>query len=100
MKKEKVQYEFTKDYGLAGKKKGDKVSLTKLPFHLKSYLKQVGTADVTTTTGSGDDELDTPTEEWTNPDIIDWLSNNGVEARGTKAELMAEVKKVLKAKKK
>lgn len=46
-------------------------------------------------TDSADDVDDHPNATWTNAQIIDWLKANGVEAKGTKAELLAEVEAVL-----
>lgn len=41
------------------------------------------------------DSDDRPDLSWTNAEIIDWLKHNGVEAKGTKAELLAEVDAVI-----
>lgn len=84
---------FTKDYPLAGKKKGQELSFTKLPHHLKSVM--------TLKEGQSEDEEEledeVPTKEWNNADIIAWLADQGVpEAKGTKEELLKEVKKILK----
>jgi hypothetical protein len=100
---EKTTYVFSRDYDLAGKKKGDKISMAKVPQHLKKYLVEEGKElAVDEEEEENQNELSDafpPDESWANPDIIDWLSAKGVDnASGTKAELLKQVKKVLKNK--
>lgn len=99
---EKTTYVFNRNYDLAGKKKGDTIKLAKVPPHLKKYLTEEGKElpeDEKEEQNQSDmSDAFPPDESWSNPDIIDWLAAKGVEAKGTKAELLKEVKKVLKNK--
>lgn len=92
-KKKLITYEFNKDYPLAGKKQGDRIAMPSLPLHLKSYLDEVESEEEEEEI---EDTGDTPTKEWSKDDITAWLHANGHEAKGTKEELLKEVKKVLK----
>lgn len=88
MNKVYKEYEFVKDYPLAGKKKGEKIKLASVSKQLYDYVKELAPANE-----------ETPTEKWKNEDIIIWLAAHEVpDAKGTKEELLKEVKKVLKAK--
>lgn len=88
-----AKYTFIKDYPLAGKKIGEEINLPKLPFYLKNYLELAEGQEEETDEDEGDE---VPTKEWKNDDIVAWLADKGVEAKGTKDELLKEVKKVLK----
>ena len=92
-----MKYKFIKDYKVAGKKVGDPIELKEVPHYLKAYL---APADkVVAETGEGEKVAEAyPDETWLKDEIIGWLADNGVDAKGTKDELLKEVKKVLKAK--
>jgi hypothetical protein len=85
-----AKFRFIKDYKVAGKKVGDPITLPKVPHYLKSYLEPAEEEQ------ESDEDKDIPTKSWKNEDIVAWLAENGVEAKGTKDELLKEVKKVLK----
>ena len=89
MKREFKDYKLAKDYPLAGKKAGETVRLATVSKTIAPYLEGAKEEE---------EEDETPTKEWTVADITDWLMSKGItDAKGTKDDLLKEVKKVLKA---
>lgn len=92
----KQLYEFTKDYPLAGRKKGEQVEYARVGTSLKNYVKLVGKASAQET---GNEEV--PDESNTKDELIAYLHSKGVSdatEKNTKDELLKAVKRVSKQK--